>query len=326
MSKKNKLRVLTWHVHGSYLYYLTQTDCIFYLPYKEGSREEGYGGRTPSFRWGENVINVPAEEVKNIDFDILLFQSKKNYTQDQFEILTEEQRRLPRIYLEHDPPRETPTNTKHVVDDPEILLVHVTHFNKLMWNNNSTPAIVIDHGVMIDENVKYQGHLEKGIVVINGIKIRGRRLGLDVFEEVRKEIPLDIVGMGSKDVGGLGEIPNDELAEFVSQYRFFFNPIRYTSLGLSILEAMMGGMPIIGLATTELVMTVKNDVSGYLDTNVENLVKKMEMLLQNRDTAAQWGQNAQRTALERFNIQRFRDDWLTTFEKVISKKPKEQFV
>lgn len=324
MSKNNKLRVLTWHIHGSYLYYLTQTDCIFYLPYKAGSSEEGYGGRTPSFKWGDNVINVPADEVKDLEFDVLLFQSKKNYTQDQFEILTEEQRALPKIFLEHDPPRETPTNTKHVVDDPETLLVHVTHFNKLMWDNNRTPATVIDHGVMVGDNVKYEGKLEKGIVVINGIKTRGRRLGLDVFEEVRKHIPLDIVGMGSKEVGGLGEIPNDELAGFVSQYRFFFNPIRYTSLGLSILEAMQAGMPVIGLATTELVTTIENDVSGYVDTNVETLIEKMKMLLEQPETAKKWGENAKKTGLERFNIERFKADWLRTFETVSAKK--EQLV
>lgn len=317
---KNKLRVLTWHIHGSYLYYLTQTDCIFYLPYKEGSTEPGYGGRTPSFNWGENVINIPADKVKDLEFDVLLFQSARNYTHDQYEILTEEQRALPKIFLEHDPPREVPTDTKHVVDDPDALLVHVTHFNKLMWNNNRTPATVIDHGVMVPNDVRYGGKLDKGIVVINGIKTRGRRLGLDVFEEVRQHIPLDIVGMGSQEVGGLGEIPNHELAGFVSQYRFFFNPIRYTSLGLSILEAMMAGMPVIGLATTELVTAVKNNVSGYVDTNVHTLIEKMEMLLQNPQLAKEWGENAQKTALDRFNIHRFKEDWLKTFYHIASKK------
>ncbi|MEJ7681997.1 MAG: hypothetical protein WKG06_29925 [Segetibacter sp.] len=68
--------------------------------------------------------------MKNIDFDCILFQSKKNYLEDQYMILSEEQRALPKIYLEHDPPREVPTDTKHVVDDPEMLLVHVTHFNE----------------------------------------------------------------------------------------------------------------------------------------------------------------------------------------------------
>lgn len=320
MENKKKLRVLTWHIHGSYLYYLTQTDCIFYLPYKEGSSEEGYGGRTRSFPWADNVINVPSEKVKDIEFDCILFQSKKNYLQDQFEILTEEQRALPKLYLEHDPPRESPTNTKHVVDDPDMLLVHVTYFNELMWDNNRTPTKVIEHGVMVDEKVSYSGEIKKGIVVINGIVKRGRRLGLDVFEKVRKEIPLDIVGMGSEEVGGLGEINNRQLSEFIAQYRFFFNPIRYTSLGLSVCEAMMTGVPIIGLATTEMSVTIKNNYSGFIDTNVNVLIQKMEMLLTDRDKAKELGAGAKETAFEKFNIERFKRDWLETFNTVIKQK------
>ena len=57
-------------------------------------------------------------------------------------------------------------------------------------------------------------------------------------------------------------------------YRFVFNPIRYTSLGLAVLEAMMIGIPIVGLATTEMVTVVENGVSGYLDTNVDNLIER----------------------------------------------------
>ncbi len=315
-----KQRVLTWHIHGSYLYYLTQTDCIFYLPYKEGSYEEGYGGRTASFPWGDNVINVPSEKVKDIEFDCILFQSKKSYLEDQFEILTEEQRALPKIYLEHDPPRESPTNTKHVVDDPDILLVHVTYFNELMWNNNRTPTKVIEHGVMVDENVSYSGEIKKGIVVINGIIKRGRRLGLDVFEEVRKEIPLDIVGMDSEEVGGLGEINNRKLSAFIARYRFFFNPIRYTSLGLSVCEAMMTGVPIIGLATTEMAVTIKNNYSGFIDTNVNALIQKMDMLLNDHEKAKELGEGAKETAHEKFNIERFKKDWLQTFNAVNKEK------
>jgi hypothetical protein len=310
------LRVLTWHIHGSYLFYLTQTPCIFYLP-KKNSTEEGYGGRTPSFPWGENVIDVPAEDVKDVEFDCILFQSKKNYLEDQFAILTEAQRALPKIYLEHDPPREVPTDTKHVVDDPTMLTVHVSHFNNLMWDNNRTPSKVIDHGVMVDKNVQYSGELNKGIVVINGIVKRGRRLGYDVFQKVREKIPLDIVGMFSEDAGGLGEINNRELSSFISKYRFFFNPIRYTSLGLSVCEAMMTGMPVVGLATTEMVVTVKNDYSGYVHTDVDFLIEKMQELLDNPAKAKQLGQGAMATANERFNIERFKQDWITTFENMV---------
>lgn len=309
------LRIFTWHIHGSYLYYLTQTPCIFYLPFKE-SREEGYGGRTPNFPWGDNVINVPADKVKEIEFDVILFQSKKNYLEDQFMILSGRQRDLPKIYLEHDPPRETPTDTHHVVDDPNVLLVHVTHFNDLMWNSNRTPTTVIPHGVNVIEQNHYTGELEKGIVVINGIVSRGRRLGLDVFLRMRESIPLDIVGMGSEEVGGFGEIPNRELPEFISRYRFFFNPIRYTSLGLSVCEAMMTGLPIIGLATTEMPSVIRNDYSGYVDTNVEVLAEKMKRLLQNSAKARQLSEGAHETAMRCFHIERFKRDWLQVFHRV----------
>ena len=311
------IRVLTWHIHGSYLYYLTQTPCTFYLP-KKNSTEEGFGGRTPSFPWGDNVIDVPAENVKNIEFDCILFQSRKNYLEDQFDLLTEEQRALPKIYLEHDPPREVPTDTRHAVDDPNMLLVHVTHFNNLMWDNNRTRSIVIDHGVMVDEKVRYTGELNKGIVVINGIVKRGRRLGYDVFKRVSEKIPLDIVGMFSQDAGGLGEINNRELAAFIARYRFFFNPIRYTSLGLSVCEAMMTGLPVVGLATTEMAVTIKNDYSGYVHTDVDFLIEQMQMLLDNREKAMELGRGAQQAANERFNIERFKQDWLDTFTNEIS--------
>jgi hypothetical protein len=318
MSLTKPLRIFTWHIHGSYLYYLTQTPCLFYLPVKDNS-EHGYGGRTENYPWTDNVIEVPVDQVGDLEFDCILFQSKKNYLEDQYEILTEAQRALPRIYLEHDPPREVPTDTKHVVDDPSMLIVHVTHFNKLMWDNNRTPATVIEHGVMVDESVQYTGEYAKGLVVINEIQKRGRRLGYDIFEEVRKKIPLDIIGMSSLDVGGLGEINNRELAAFSAKYRFFFNPIRYTSLGLSVLEAMMTGIPVIGLATTEMVVTIENEKSGYLHTDIQKVIEKMQYLLDHPDVAKQWGRGAKETAIKRFNIERFKADWERVLKEEVGK-------
>jgi glycosyltransferase involved in cell wall biosynthesis len=81
-----------------------------------------------------------------------------------------------------------------------------------------------------------------------------------------------------RPVRGLGEIQPTELPAFEVRYRFFFNPIRYASLGLAVVEALMLGIPIIGLATTEMVTVVENGVSGYLDTSVEQLTAHMRDL------------------------------------------------
>jgi hypothetical protein len=313
------LRILTWHVHGSYLHYLTQSPHEFYLPVKPG-KPEGYGGRLGGLPWGDNVYDIAADEVKHQTFDCILFQSRRNYLQDQYEILSEAQRRLPRLYLEHDPPREHPTDTVHVVDDPEVLLVHVTHFNNLMWDSGRTPTCVIEHGVMIPESVQYTGELDKGIVVTNGLRTRGRRLGADIFQSAQAIVPLDLVGMDSASLGGLGEISHAQLASFESHYRFFFHPVRYTSLGLAVCEAMMVGLPIVGLATTELVTIIENDVSGYINTNLDVLIEQMQSLLSDRQKAHRLGKAAQEIARSRFNIQRFIHDWNHAFERVMSRQ------
>lgn len=310
-----RLKIFTWHIHGSYLYYLSQIPHDIYVPKKPVS-EDGYAGITPSYPWPANLHEVPHDEVKHHEFDCILYQSHKNYLTDQFEILSPVQRNLPKVYLEHDPPREHPTETKHPVDDPNVLIVHVTDFNRLMWDSGKSPTTVIDHGVMIPKHVTYSGHLERGLVVVNNIKKRGRRLGLDVFEMAREEVPLDLVGMGWKEVNGLGEVPHRDLPRFASGYRFFFNPIRYTSLGLSILEAMMTGLPVLGLATTELVTVIENEKSGYLTTRPEDLIPVAKELLKNPALAKEWGEKARERALERFSIQRFVNDWNRVLSEV----------
>ncbi len=310
-------RVLTWHVHGNYMLYLSQARVEFYLPVAAG--RPGCGGRGGTFPFPDRVRDVPAEAVRDLEFDCVLFQSRRNYLEDQYEILSDEQLALPKIYLEHDPPQEHPTNTRHPMDDPDSLLVHVTPFNALMWDSGRTPTRVIEHGVFTPEGVRQTGELARGLVVVNHLKRRGRRLGVDVFERLRREAPLDLVGMDAESLGGVGEIPPLELARFASRYRFFLNPIRYTSLGLAVIEAMMIGLPILGLATTEMVTVIENGASGFLSTDPERLIEPMRALLADPAEARRLGERARRTALERFSIDRFAREWEEVFSTVVGR-------
>lgn len=310
-----RLRILTWHVHGNYLWYLSHAPHDFFLPVRsDGS--PGYGGRGATFPFGDNVHDVPAEAVRHTRFDCVLFQHHRNYTHDQFEILSPEQRRLPRIFVQHDPPLDHPTDQQHWCDDPNMLLVHVTPFNALMWNSGAAPVRVIDHGVPDPAPLRYRGDLPKGLVVINHLGSRGRRLGPDIFLAARESVSLDLVGMESEKLGGLGEVTPTRLAEFSIRYRFFFNPIRYTSLGLAVCEAMALGMPIVGLATTEMATAIQNGVTGFVDTDLARLIPRMQMLIDDPALARQLGENARRYALERFALPRFVAEWNEAFLQV----------
>ena len=313
--KQRRLRILTWHVHGNYLYNLTQVPHDFYLA-TDAARSMHHSGRSGTLPWGPNVHEAPVETLRDTPFDVVMFQSRHEWDDVQHRILSAAQRRLPRVYIEHDPPQVHPTDTRHWVDDPDVMLVHVTPFNALMWDSGATPTRVIEHGVLPLQAASYSGHIPRGIVVVNNLASRGRRLGLDVYREVAARVPLTLYGMGSTEVGGDGEVVNDRLPGVMAAHRFFFNPIRWTSLGLAIIEAMMVGLPIVGLATTELVTVIRNGENGFIDTRLDPLVDAMQRMLAQPELARELGAAARRTAEERFGIDRFVADWLDALATV----------
>jgi glycosyltransferase involved in cell wall biosynthesis len=309
------LNILTWHTHGSYLYYLSQLPHQFHVLSKPG-RPPGYGGRCGATPWGDNVHDLPVARAREQQLDCIIFQDDAQFEKDQYAYLSAAQRALPRIYIEHDPPQGHPTDTRHPVDDPDVLLVHVTHFNALMWDSGRTPHRVIEHGVCIAPQVAYSGELPRGLVAINHLARRGRRLGADLFLQARQQVPLDLVGMQAQALGGIGEIAHAELPAFAARYRFLFSPIRYTSLGLVLIEAMMAGVPLVAMATSEIPAVIEHGRSGFIDTRLPPLLEHMRELLASPALARQMGALARQRARERFHIDRFVADWNAALREV----------
>jgi glycosyltransferase involved in cell wall biosynthesis len=319
-----RLKILIWHIHGSYLNALARIDHDWYLPVKPG-RPVGYGGRGPTFDLPAYVREVPAEQVRDLDLDLIIYQTPQNYFEDQYEILSAAQRRLPKIYLEHNTPKPHAVDTRHPVacddgDAADVLLVHVTHYNRLMWDNGATPTMVIEHSVAIDPAIEYGGDLARGITVVNGMQKRPRIAGYDIFLQARQAVPLDAAGMETEQFGGLGDIPYRDLHRRVARYRFLFSPMRYTSLPLAVIEAMTIGMPVIALATTELPTVIENGVTGYVSCDVGELVERMRSLLADSMEARRLGVNARAVARARFGLDRFIHDWNAAFERAISRQ------
>jgi glycosyltransferase involved in cell wall biosynthesis len=178
-----------------------------------------------------------------------------------------------------------------------------------MWDSGRTPTRVIEHGVLVPDGVAYRGDFARGLVITNHLGRRGRRMGPDLFLKVRAQLPLELIGMAAEELGGVGEVTHAQVPAFAARYRFLFSPIRYSSLGLAVIEAMMIGMPIVALATAEMATVIENGVSGYADTNVARLVEQMHELLRSPALARELGEGARRRARARFSIDRFSADW-----------------
>lgn len=309
-------RVLTWHVHGAYLEALAWAGVTLYVPVKPG-RPQRYGGAPERRGLPPAIVEVPADAVRDLELEAILCQSRENWLADRFEILSDEQLRLPYVYVEHDPPREHPTDTRHLVaDEPGVLLVHVTAFNALMWDNGSAPVRVIEHGVPVPPDVRYTGELARAIVVINNLASRGRRLGRDVFERAREEVPLDLIGLNAPDLGGLEPVAHEDLAALMARYRLYFHPIRYTSFGMAACEAMLVGLPVVALATTEMPTVIEDGVNGFTSTDPAVLVDRMRDLLADPALAREIGRAGRAVARERFSVERFGRDWNAVLREV----------
>jgi len=310
-----RLRILTWPIHGSYFNTLSHLDHDWILPVKGGA-PEGYGGRGKA-DFPPSVRDVPAGAVRDTELDLILFQSPRNLAVDAPEILSEAQGRLPRIYLEHNTPFPDPVASRHPFADPDGLLIHVTHFNAMMWDNGGTPTRVIEHSVAIDPEATYQGTRPEGITVVNSMPRRGRKVGLDLLLEARRHIPIQLAGFENDGLEGLGDIPYPRLHRAVAEYRFLFSPCRYTSLPLAVVEALTLGMPVVVLATTELPTVIRNGVHGYLSNDLDVLIAGMRRLIDDPDHARELGANARELAQERFGLDRFARDWDAAFAQAI---------
>jgi len=307
-------RILVWNVHGNYLHALSHVPFEWVVPVAADGRP-GYTPPTPHLDWPDNIRVVAPQDLRSMQFDAVVYQSTANLA-DAARLLEPRQLGLPCVYIEHNPPEPSPTESWHPFRHPRGLLVHVTHFNAAMWLAPGVPQRVIEHGVP-DAGAGPESRLPRGLVVINHLGRRGRRLGQDIFERARTAVALDLIGMQSEALGGLGEIPNRQVASRMAEYRYFFTPIRYASLGLSLVQAMLCRLPVVGFAATELASVIENGRNGYVDTREARWLEAARALQEDAALAAVWGSAARATALERFGMERFIHEWTAALGAVL---------
>ena len=112
-----------------------------------------------------------------------------------------------------------------------------------------------------------------------------------------------------------GDLPQHRMHAEMARRRVYLHLSRWTSLGLSLIEAMHLGMPVVALATTEAPDAVPA-AAGVLSTRVERLAEGARSLLAEPERARQAGLAARAAAIQRFSLRRFLDDWDGLLEEV----------
>jgi Glycosyl transferases group 1 len=319
------MKVLIWHVHGSWTTAFVEGNHDYLIPVLPDRGPDGLG-RARTWDWPASARQVTPQPLRDEQVDVVVLQRLRDIELVREWLGREPGRDLPAVFLEHNAPDGGVPNTRHpLADRSDIPIAHVTHFNRLFYDNGRAPTTVIEHGI-VDPGERWTGELARAAVVVNEPVRRGRYVGADLLPGLAEVAPVDVFGMG---VTGLPEAygldparvavhddpPQAAMHAELARRRVYVHPIRWTSLGLSLLEAMHLGMPVVALATTEAVEAVPAE-AGVLSTRPERLWAAVREFLSDPDAARLAGKAARAAALERYGLARFLRDWDALLKEV----------
>lgn len=319
------MNVLIWHVHGSWTTAFVQGGHRYLLPTLPERGPWG-GGRPAAWDWPANAVEMSPSALGDTDVDVVVLQRPEEAELAAQWLGRVPGRDVPAVYLEHNAPRGPAATTHHpVADRDDMTLVHVTHFNALMWDSGRATTTVVEHGVL-DPGARWTGELRAAAVCINEPVRRGRVTGTDLLPGLAEATPLDVFGIGvdrladhvrHDRVRAVADLPQHRLHSELARRSAYVHTARWTSLGLSLIEAMLLGMPVVALATTEIPEVVPPE-AGIRSNDPERLRAGLRRLVEDRDAAAAAGQVAREAALARFGVPRFLTDWDTVLAQVTS--------
>ncbi|MGC5307196.1 glycosyltransferase [Micromonospora zamorensis] len=320
------MNILLWHVHGSWTTSFVHGSHRYLIPTTPDRGPYGLG-RARTYPWPDSAVEVTPEDLPGTDIDLVILQRPEEIDRAEAWLRRRPGRDLPAIYVEHNTPKGDVPNTRHpMADRGDLLIAHVTGFNQIFWDTGTTRTTVVDHGI-VAPSVSYTGELDRLAVVINEPIRRGRVTGTDLLPRFAEIAPLDVFGMG---VAGLADhlgLPADRLTSHddVPQHRMhaelarrraYLHLCRWTSLGLSLIEAMAIGMPVVALATTEAVTAVPQE-AGALATRTDTLLDAARRFIAEPATARQAGAAARTAARDRYGLDRFLADWDRLLEEEV---------
>lgn len=313
------MRVLVWHVHGSWMTSFVSGKHDYLVPTTQDRGPEGLGA-TRSSDWASSVVEVPLHHLARAQIDCVVLQRPLEVDLCAQWLPGTLGVDIPAVYLEHNAPTQHAVQSRHQVVTDERLahvdVVHVTWFNAMAWDCGSARTTVVEHGIP-DLGLRYTGVEPSVVAVINEAVRRGRVAGTDLLIDFATHIPTYLYGIQSEQLAthlaGHDNISYSELHEKMPRHRAYLHPNRWTSLGLSLLEAMTLGMPVLALSTTEAPLAVPPE-AGLLSNDIRALRDQGKRWLDDPTAAREAGLAGRAYALQRYGLGRFLDDWDAVLE------------
>jgi glycosyltransferase involved in cell wall biosynthesis len=318
------MRILLWHVHGSWTTAFVSGRHDYLLPVEPERGPDGLG-RARTWNWPSSAVEVPVDGLRDVDMDVVVLQRLH-----EIELVERWTGRrpgadVPAVFVEHNAPTgDVPCSRHPLAGRDDITVVHVTNFNDAFWDTGRAPTAVIEHGI-VDPGERFTGEIPRAAVVVNDPLSRGRFVGTDLLPALADATPLDLFGMRvdrvpetlgrARAMRAYEDLPQLAMHDEIARRRVYLHPVRWTSLGLALIEAMHLGMPVVAVASTEVVEAVPAD-AGVISTCVGVLADATRHFAADVEAGRLAGKAARAAALERYGLRRFLDSWDALLEEV----------
>lgn len=260
--------------------------------------------------------NIIKEIPKWLKLDVVLSQNRFG----QFQLLSPiaQQLNLPLITIEHTFPvpswddniRRQMRSMSGTID------CFITPNSRQAWGWDEKLGEVVEHGV--DTEIFKQENVEKEDVVLsicNDFINRDGPCGYSVWKETVKDLPFRILG----DTPGLSN-PAKDIGDLVKHYNtssVFLNTSIYSPIPCVLLEAMSCGLPVVSTNTCEIPNIISHGYNGFLGNNINELNYFCKLLLSDSELRNRIGNNARKTIVERFRLDKFTKRWREIFERAV---------
>ena len=89
-----------------------------------------------------------------------------------------------------------------------------------------------------------------------------------------------------------GRVSEEEKYSILENSKFYVFPSQYEGYGLSVIEAMSAGLPVVAFNNSAMPTIIQDGVTGFLCNDVQEFANKIDLLYNNDELCKEMGKNA----------------------------------
>jgi hypothetical protein len=190
----------------------------------------------------------------------------------------------------------------------------ISAYNMAQWG--TADGSVVEHGVDTEFWGEGWGANNDSrelycLSVVNEFPSRDWCCGFNLWREMASHTPCKVVGKCTGEHAGFSQPAQcrEHLRDIYQTAAVFLNTSLHSPVPSVLLEAMSCGCAVVSTNNCMIPEIIQNGKNGLVSNDPQELKGFLQLLLKDHDLAKELGNNARKTIVEKYNLERFVDNW-----------------